>query len=145
MKYLSSAIALTVLFASALAQAHSHLASSTPADGSVVKAPTAIELNFSEAVTLTSVSIQKGEEKPQSLGPLTDKPVEKASVTVPALAPGKYVVNYRAVSDDNHVMKGTLRFTVSTSQAADAAPSDDKKMSGMDHSKMGNGTAPHQH
>jgi methionine-rich copper-binding protein CopC len=124
MKYFVSPIAIGLcLFASA-AQAHSHLESSTPKEGSTVTAaPSSIELKFSEAVRVTALSIQKGEEKPRPLSPLPDKPTEKVSVAVPALDPGKYAVNYRVVSDDNHIMAGTLHFTVSASQA-------------MDHSKM---------
>lgn len=138
MKILVSSIAAALLLASTFAQAHSHLQSSKPAEGSTVNAsPAAIELNFSEAVTLTALTLQKGAEKGQPLGPLSDKPTEKISVSVPTLAPGKYVVNYRAVSDDNHVMNGTLHFTVSAGKAA----MDHSKMPDMDHSKM---TSDHQ-
>ena len=133
MKTLTSSIAAALLLASTFAQAHSHLQSSKPAEGSTVSAsPTAVELSFSEAVTVTALTLQKGEEKAQPLGPVSDKPMQKVSVSVPTLAPGKYVVNYRAVSDDNHVMNGTLHFTVS----ADKAAMDHSKMPGMDHSKM---------
>lgn len=134
MKILTSSIAAALLLASTLTQAHSHLQSSKPAEGSTVSAsPTAIELNFSEAVTLTALTIQKGDEKGQPLGPVSDKPTEKFSVSVPTLAPGKYVVSYRAVSDDNHVMNGKLKFTVSADKAA---AMDHSKMPNMDHSKM---------
>jgi methionine-rich copper-binding protein CopC len=142
MKNLTSAIGAALLFASAFAQAHSHLQSSKPAEGSVVNAaPTAIELNFSEAVTLTALSIQKGDEKSQSLAPPSDKPTQKISIAVPPLSPGKYVVNYRAVSDDNHVMPGALHFTVGAQPAKDAAM-DHSKVPGMDHSKMKDPAAP---
>jgi methionine-rich copper-binding protein CopC len=120
MKYAVSSIAAALLLFATAAQAHSHLESSKPAEGSVINAsPGGIELNFSESVRITALSIQKGDEKKQPLGPLPDKPAQKVSVAVPTLAPGKYVVSYRVVGDDNHVMSGTLNFTVSASQAMD--------------------------
>lgn len=132
MKILVTSIATALLLASTFAQAHSHLQSSKPAEGSTVStSPAAVELNFSEAVTLTALTLQKGDEKAQPLGTLSDKPTQKVSVNVPTLGPGKYVVSYRAVSDDNHVMNGTLHFTVS----ADKAATDHSKMPGMDHPK----------
>jgi methionine-rich copper-binding protein CopC len=129
MKHRVSLVTAALLLFAAAAQAHSHLESSTPAEGSTVStSPPAVELNFSEAVRVTALSIQKGDEKKQPLAPLPDKPAEKITVSLPALAPGIYVVNYRAVSDDNHVMSGILHFTVGASQ-----PMDQSK---MDHSKM---------
>jgi methionine-rich copper-binding protein CopC len=91
---------------------------------------------------VTALSIQKGDEKKQTLGPLPDKPMQKVTVAVPVLPPGKYTVTYRAVSDDSHVMAGTLNFTVSASQAADHGGMDH---STMDHSKMNSGAMSDHH
>lgn len=121
MKNLVSPIAVALCLMAGVAQAHSHLASSTPKEGSTISmSPASIELNFSEAVQVTALSIQKGDEKPQSLGPLPAKPAAKISVAPPSLEPGKYTVNYRVASDDNHIMSGALHFVVGA----------------MDHSKM---------
>ena len=126
MKYPVSSIALALCVLGSVAQAHSHLESSTPKEGSTVSAaPSSIELKFSEAVTVTALSILKGDGKPQPLGPLPKAPTGKISVAPPALEPGKYAVNYRVVSDDNHIMSGTLHFTVSASQKMDGATSPD--------------------
>jgi methionine-rich copper-binding protein CopC len=133
MKYLVSSIAVALWLVGAAAQAHSHLESSTPKEGSVLNAsPSRIELNFSEGVRITALSIQKGDEKKQPLRPLPDKPAEKIAVPAPALEAGKYAVSYRVVSDDGHIMSGTLHFTVTASQA-------------MDPTKKGNATAPDHH
>jgi methionine-rich copper-binding protein CopC len=131
MKYLVPPIAVALCLMTGAAQAHSHLESSTPNEGSTVSAsPTSIELKFSEAVQVTALSIQKGDEKQQLLGPLPAKPTDKISVAAPSLEPGKYTVNYRVVSDDNHIMSGALHFAVGT---MDHSKMDPEK---MDHGKM---------
>jgi copper resistance protein C len=113
---LSSVAAL--VFSAAVA-AHAHLQKSTPADKSVISAaPTTLALTFSLPVRLTAVTIQKGGGKSESLAPLPEKPAASASIAVPKLTPGDYVVSWRAVSDDNHVMSGNVTFTLSAGQAS---------------------------
>jgi methionine-rich copper-binding protein CopC len=98
------------------AQAHTHLKQASPADGSVLaKAPDQIMLVFSEAATVTALSIQRaGDKEPQKLGSLPKAPSEHLTVALPKLTDGAYTLSYRVVSDDNHVMAGKIHFTVST-------------------------------
>ena len=122
------AAAAALAFAAA-AQAHTHLKGSTPAEGSSITAsPTKIVLKFSEAAQVTALSIQKEGETEQKLSPLPGKPAAEVSVPAPKLAPGKYVVNYRVVSDDSHVMSGKLHFTIDPS-----APPSTGKETNHDH------------
>jgi methionine-rich copper-binding protein CopC len=101
------------------AGAHAHLQKSSPADGSVITtSPSNLVLNLSEPARLTTLSIQKGSEPKQDLKPLPATPAQQISVPLPASAPGTYSITWRAVSDDGHVMPGTLHFTV----AAEAVP-----------------------
>lgn len=110
------------LLMTGIAQAHTHLEKAIPSDGSVLNvAPTEITLQFSEAARVTALSIQKDTEAKQKLQPLPAKPSEKVSVPLPKLSAGKYLVSYRVVSDDNHVMSGTIHFTVSPGAASSAA------------------------
>ncbi len=102
-----------VLALAAAAQAHTHLKQSAPAEGSVVTAaPTNIVLTFSESARVTALTVQKEGEAAQKLAPLPSTPAEQVTVPAPKLAPGKYVVNWRVVSDDNHIMSGKLHFTI---------------------------------
>lgn len=113
MKRLSLLALSATLFVSALAQAHAHLVSTMPADGSTVTAsPEGIMLMFSEAARLTALTIRKDGEEAQKLSPLPAKPSAHLMVPAPKLAAGHYTVEYRVVSDDNHVMAGKLAFTV---------------------------------
>lgn len=107
-------IGAAMLALTGIAQAHTHLQMAMPADNSVLASPPSqIMLHFSEATRLTALSIQKdGDKEPKSVSPLPKESATALSVPVAALAPGKYVVNWRVVGDDNHVMSGALHFTV---------------------------------
>jgi len=114
---LLSGIALLALVG--VAHAHAHLKRSIPADASVVSvAPSSVVLTFSEAARLTAAWIQKGDAAKQKLGPLPERPATEVTVALPALQPGTYVVSWRALSDDGHVMPGQIRFAVSESPGA---------------------------
>jgi methionine-rich copper-binding protein CopC len=120
--------AATMLGVSALAQAHTHLKEAQPADGSVLNAPPAnIVLKFSEAARLTALTLQKDSGPEEKLAPLPTAAAAEASVPAGKLAPGKYVVSYRVVSDDNHIMSGKIHFTVdpSATPSAGKAPAHD--------------------
>lgn len=110
----SKGLVAAMLFAvTAVAQAHTHLKEALPAEGSTVKAPPeSITLTFSEPARLTGLSIQKEGGEEQKITPLPTLSAAKISLPAPKLAPGKYTVNWRVVSEDNHIMSGKLHFTV---------------------------------
>ena len=133
MKTSIALLAAALLGASALTQAHSHLKESQPAEGSVLNAPPAnIVLKFSEAARVTALTLQKEGGAEQKLAPLPTTASAEVSVPAGKLAPGKYVVSYRVVSDDNHIMSGKLHFTVDPSAAPSAAKAPDHD---HDHAK----------
>jgi methionine-rich copper-binding protein CopC len=118
-----------------MAAAHTELKQATPANGSVIATPPAqIMLMFSQAATVTKLTIQKtGDMTVQNLGPLPKAAAEHFMIAAPKLGWGSYVVTYRAVSDDNHVASGTVRFTISADAKAVAAPIKPADMKHMDH------------
>ena len=120
MKILSLLSGLALVAIGATANAHAHLQKSSPADNSVITtSPSNLVLNFSEAARLTALSIQKGEEPKQDLKPLPTTAARQVSIPLPPLTPGTYSVNWRVVSDDGHVMGGTLHFTLTSDHATD--------------------------
>jgi methionine-rich copper-binding protein CopC len=120
MKILTLVSGLASATLAVTASAHAHLQKASPADGSVVTtSPSRIVLNFSEAARLTAASIQKGDEPRQSLKPLPAAAARQISVPLPQLTPGSYSVTWRVLSEDGHVMSGTLRFTLTPDRAAD--------------------------
>ncbi len=110
---------LLLSFAAAVAQAHAHLKQAIPADGSILKtAPSAVVLRFSEAARLTAAWIQSEGGTREKLHSLPEKPARETSVALPPLTPGRYVLTWRVVGDDGHIVPGQLHFTLSPSTAA---------------------------
>jgi methionine-rich copper-binding protein CopC len=114
-KRMALMLAVVSMTVSGAVLAHAHLKRSEPADQSVVaEAPKNLTIAFNEAVTVTALTIQKGDGKPQPLGPLAKEAAKQQSYALPALAPGSYIVKWRAMSDDKHLMSGKLTFKVGT-------------------------------
>lgn len=114
MKKLKWLIGTALVAFAAQANAHAHLMESVPAEGSTVTAsPPNIVLKFSAAARVTALTIQKDGDAARKLAPLPRTAAQEVTVRTPSLAPGKYVVNWRVVSDDNHMMSGKLHFIVS--------------------------------
>jgi methionine-rich copper-binding protein CopC len=123
MKILSLVSSLVLVTFAISAGAHTHLQKSSPVDGSVITtSPSNLVLNLSEPARLTTLSIQKGSEPKQDLKPLPATAAQQISVPLPPLTPGIYSVSWRAVSDDGHVMPGTLHFTVAADPATGHPP-----------------------
>jgi methionine-rich copper-binding protein CopC len=122
MKISSMVAGLALLMGTISAGAHTHLAKAVPADGSVItSAPPNIVLTFSEPARLTALSIQKGAEPAQKIARLPADTATEISIPAPQLTPGSYVVSWRVVSEDNHVMSGKTHFTYSGESPADHA------------------------
>ena len=118
MKIFSLLCGMALVTFAVTASAHAHLEKSSPADGSVLTtSPSSIALNFSEAARLTALSIQRGDEAKQNLKPLPTTAAQQISVPLPPLKPGAYSLTWRVLSDDGHVMSGTLHFTLAAEPA----------------------------
>lgn len=99
-----------LLYAGVLA-AHPHLTQSTPPDGATLRAaPTQIVLQFAEPVRLGALTLSQAGAEPRRLGPLPGAAQARIRVALPPLAPGDYVVSYRALGADGHLMPGQVRF-----------------------------------
>jgi methionine-rich copper-binding protein CopC len=94
------------------AEAHAHLLSAVPADNSSLStSPAQLVLRFSESARLTALWISKdGAPKQKLAAPDASQP--QLTVPLPPLAPGHYLVSWRALSADGHVVSGQIRFTL---------------------------------
>jgi len=111
-RLLTVCVAAATLTGAGLALAHAHLRSSTPADHSTwSSAPTSVTLEFQEAVRLTALSLQKAGAAPVKLGPLPSAAAASFTLPLPAIEAGAYRLNWRAASDDGHVMAASIEFT----------------------------------
>jgi methionine-rich copper-binding protein CopC len=103
--------AALLVAAMSAAHAHSHLRSSTPADGSTGAAPRQVILGFSEVTHLAALTLTHGSDAPIKVTPLPPQPAPQLTIAVP-LAPGAWVLGWRAIGDDGHVTHGMVHFTV---------------------------------
>jgi methionine-rich copper-binding protein CopC len=113
MRYMRVVSGLVLALAATVVLAHAHLKKAVPGDGAVVGiAPANVVLSFSEPATLTACWIQKGDGARQKITGLATTPAQQISVPVPKLEAGTYVLSWRVVGDDGHVLPGQIHFTV---------------------------------
>jgi methionine-rich copper-binding protein CopC len=114
MKYMRACVGLVLSLAATVALAHAHLEKAVPADGGVVDtSPANVVLSFSEAAHLTACWIQKGDGPKQKIDGLPTTASSDISVPLPKLDPGSYVLSWKVVGDDTHIVPGQIHFTVS--------------------------------
>jgi methionine-rich copper-binding protein CopC len=102
-----------LLAGATVAHAHAHLTSAVPADASTLSAsPPSLVLNFSEAALVTAASLQEVGGSPRKLVPLPTTAATRLSLALPALLPGAYLVSWRILSADGHIVAGTIHFTI---------------------------------
>jgi copper resistance protein C len=108
------AFALGGVIAAGPCAAHAKLQSSSPAANALLsEAPKTLTLKFNEAAQLAVVKlVSEGKE----IALPVDKaapPSQSFNLPLPALAQGKYTVQWAAVAaDDGHVTKGTFAFSI---------------------------------
>lgn len=112
------AIAITLAFAlgASSALAHSFLVDATPSSKEhVASPPKTIKLRFGGGVEppYSKITIESPDGKVlgEGNGEVPGKPRE-LTADAPDLAPGKYVVRYRVLSTDGHIVEGNYEFTV---------------------------------
>ncbi len=116
--YFSLGVAVLALACAGEAMAHAKLRSSIPANNAVlVEAPHSITLAFNEPAQLTRLVLVTAAHEIALKFDAGAKPARSITVAAPALAPGKYTVNWSAFSpSDGHVMKGSLVFTLTAAK-----------------------------
>ena len=116
---------LLFLLLSTTVFAHAKLEKSSPATDEVLNnAPQTIELNFSVPIqdsSINSIKISNQNGNRVDIGTLTvSENGKRLSAQLNSLASGIYTVDWRAISSDDHTIKGEYSFTVKI---------DDKKIS----------------
>ena len=113
MKLAPALAPLLMVLASTGALAHAHLEKAAPADGSVITtAPQSLLLEFSEPARLAALWISADGGSRRKLAGLPQQPQKRIVVSLPDLLPGTYVVSWRVVGADGHVVPGQIRFTL---------------------------------
>ena len=99
------------------AYAHPVLQSAEPAAGSAVPSPTQIRIMFNENAIpqFSGIEVKDHAGKLVATGKATTDPGDKKKLVVAVqetLPPGEYKVEWHAVSDDTHRVKGNYSFSV---------------------------------
>ncbi|ARN82783.1 copper resistance CopC family protein [Methylocystis bryophila] len=108
-------IATLLLFSTAPALAHSFLVDANPSSKDHVEAmPKAVKLKFGAGVepAYSTLSIETSDGKVLAKGAV-GKPETPRELTLDApadLAPGRYVIRYRVLSQDGHIVEGNYEF-----------------------------------
>ncbi len=105
-------LALLFVGASATANAHSLLRSSTPAQDSTVTPPSEAVLGFSEISQLTALTLLQGSGPALKVAPLPQQPAQQLRVALPKMSPGAWSMTWRVIGSDGHITHGTVHFTV---------------------------------
>jgi methionine-rich copper-binding protein CopC len=114
----TAAIALiAAIFSCGAALAHPQLEASEPAAGATTSSPKQVKITFNEAVIskFSGIEIKDKTGRMIATGKSQTDPAHKKRLVVPVkeeLAPGEYKVDWHAVSDDTHRVKGTYSFSV---------------------------------
>lgn len=110
-------LATLLLLAPRAARGHASLARSIPARRAVLmRAPERVQLWFSEPLEprFCRLSVWTADGRQVDQGDLALEPDEprRLSVGLPSLPPGRYLVRFRVLSIDGHVVEESYPFTV---------------------------------
>jgi len=114
----AAALVAAILSGTGMAYAHPELQSADPAIGAVMAAsPKQIRITFNETVIpqFSGVEMKDKAGKTIATGKAATDPANKKVLVVPMmeqLLPGEYKVEWHAVSDDTHRVKGSYSFSV---------------------------------
>lgn len=108
-------IAISLVFGTQSAEAHSKKDGTQPADGAVLEAPpSAIAMRFDMPMRLTLISLTDQDGTAHDLTRTDNmQPVSEFSATPPVLPAGQYTVEWRGLAADGHPMQGAFSFEIS--------------------------------
>lgn len=110
-------VGIALLLCASAAHAHPQLQSAEPAAGATAASPKQIRIIFNEAVIpqFSGADVRDPSGKLIPTSKSETDPANKKILIVPVsqeLAPGEYKVDWHAVSDDTHRVKGSYTFSV---------------------------------
>ena len=114
---LATAVAVPTCLGAMTALPHITMEKSVPADGSAVPAVSEIRLFFTGAPLMRGASVRVVTSSRQLMrssppAPDAEDPKQVFVRLDPPLPPGTYVVQWRCIADDGHVMRGDFTFEV---------------------------------
>ena len=109
-----AAAAFATLVRAGPAFAHTSIKTANIENGAVLaEAPTVFEFSFGGTIGLAGLELQTLGEETSGITLDAPRGMQKDfSIDLPVLAAGEYVLKWRAVAKDGHVMKGEVAFTI---------------------------------
>ena len=112
-----SSLFLVLLLASSGLWAHAYLVKSAPAQRAVLyRSPASIQLWFNERLEprYSSLSLSDAGGKPVQTGKaeVSSEDPKQLSAPIKSLPPGRYLIKYRVLSVDGHIVQDQFPFTV---------------------------------
>ena len=102
-----------LLSATALSFSHSVVSNSDPENGAHLNAaPERLEVSFSKPTRVIKASITHDKNDQNKLTLSTKEPTKLIRFSPAPKDAGNYVVEWRALSEDGHVLKGSLEFSI---------------------------------
>ncbi|MEP6883643.1 MAG: copper resistance CopC family protein [Gammaproteobacteria bacterium] len=107
-------VAVSAMILAGAAVGHAKLRGTMPAaDAKLAAAPKTLTLTFNEAALLAVLSVSVGGREIPVTVDRNAPAAAQVTVTLPVLTPGKYLVQWSALSPkDGHVTKGAFSFTI---------------------------------
>ncbi len=114
---IAAAVLILCMFSPAVSWAHARLVRSAPArHATLASAPARVQLWFNEPLEghfcNLSVWDQTGKQVDQGDVEVTSADSKLVSVGVPPLGPGIYLVKFRVLSVDGHIVESEFPFTI---------------------------------
>lgn len=114
---MAAALALAVLGGAGPAGAHAFLVKSVPAARATLsRAPERLQLWFNERLepAYSSISVwnEAGAQVDERNGSVSAEDSRRLDLPLPGLPPGKYVIRFRVLSVDGHIVESTVPFTI---------------------------------
>ena len=109
-----AAAAFATLVLAGPAFAHTAIKTANIENGAVLaEAPTVFEFSFGSAIGLAGLELETIDANTAAIALEPPRGMQKDfSIDLPELAAGEYVLKWRAVAKDGHVMKGEVAFTI---------------------------------
>jgi methionine-rich copper-binding protein CopC len=113
-RFLPGVIAVVLAVALAFtAMAHTKIEQATPASGAVLdRSPPTIEIKFKHAVRMTSVIVIDAAKAERKLAFEPTTKTQAIAIASPNLGHGRNELRWKALSEDGHVISGSLIYIV---------------------------------
>ena len=114
MRFVAAILALIMVFAGATALAHSMIKDINISSGdSFSESPETFEITFSHKTALADIELETASGEAIETGfESADDLAASFSVNLPTLESGDYLLTWKAVARDGHIMTDTIDFSV---------------------------------